>query len=168
MKSVIWHFCADPQGAAHQGLCFTGFPRYLLSARGLSSRLKTQVKRGKTCVSYQFLRPSPRYSGCQPAPARWTNAPRNASVLVRLLARLARHCWLAIRSKAPLSVALLVGSPAKTDTFGNSSFVKPLNSFISPLLGPLRTRERGLFSCLIGMKTRQIFRNSPIEGTAHV
>ncbi len=168
MKTVIWHHCADKATADKTAVCFTPLSRYQSSARDLSSRLGTQIKRVITCVTSQFLQHSLRYSVCRPATARWTSAPRNASVQVQLSGRLARLCWTAIRSRALLSVALLVASPAKTGTFGNNSSVERLNSFISPLLGPLRLFGRGLFSCLNGMETRTKFRNCPIEGTAYV
>ena len=165
MKSVIWHLCAESRVVAKTPVCFAPLSRYQRPARDLSSRLGTQIKRARRCVNLQFLQHSLRYSACRPATARWTSAPRNASAPVLSSGRLARLCWTAIRSKALLSVALLVASPAKTGTFGNNSSVEQLNSFISPLLGPLRVFGRGLFSCLSGMKTRTKLRNCPIEGT---
>ena len=176
MNPVAWRDLAENLVSATQALCALRKPRYRSGARNVSSSFVTQRTRGIKCANQQFLRQSPWYSGFRPVTAHWTNGPRNASQPVRRLGRLALCCWMATRSKAPLSVALLVDSPARTGSFGSNRSVsrnpecaiEPSNSFISPLLNPLRASVWGSFSCAIAAKPALFPVIGSIKGETHV
>ncbi len=157
IESMMWRKCAEIKGLWIKGVCGSNPLRYGLLTGYLSSGPLEQNKRGIKCTKLQFWRPSPQYSGYPHVTARWwISAQSTAQRSARAQVQLARSCWTVIRSKAPLLVALLVQLPAKTNSFGsNLSFgcftrdtLESFNSFISPLLSPLRASVWGSFSCL--------------------
>jgi hypothetical protein len=149
IKDAVWRVCAEMRCTSYLGLCALRALRYGFLAQGLSSRLLAQTKRGLTCAKQVFLQLWPQYSGYRRATTRWwTNAPKNASAPARLLGHLGPFFWTETRSQAPLSVACLVASPAKTGSFWSKRATAPLTPFISPLLDPHRASDWGFFSRL--------------------
>ena len=181
IESTVWRKSAEMTCFLIKRVCARIPTRYgCVKGSQLSGPLE-QIKRGIKCTNQQFLRRSPWYSDYRPVTAQsWTNAQPTASRQALQLALSGPYCWTAIRSKAPLSVALLVESPAKIDSFGSNrslgrfvrSILEPLNSFISPLLNPLRGCVWGSFSCLnaIFMRECPALSNTfgPIKGETYV
>ena len=146
IESETWQENAQTMPVLSKIICQGPSLRYRLDMVKLTQNSAPYKSRGKNTCAQQHSWHLFRFLGFRPATARWMNAPQNASAPVRLLAALQQHLWTETQSKALLSVALLVVSPAKTDRFGINRLPKQLNSFISPLLHPLRVSGRGLFS----------------------
>ena len=181
IESTIWRKSAEIICFFIKRVCARILTRYGCFTGCQTSSPLEQIKRGIKCTNQQFLRRLPWYSDYRLVTAlSWINAQPTASQQVQRLAQLGPFCWTEIRSKAPLSVALLVESPAKIDSFGSNrslgrfvrSILEPLNSFISPLLNPLRGCVWGSFSCLnaIFMRECPALSNTfgPIKGETYV
>ena len=156
-ESIVWRKSADIASCMNKRVCAWNPSLYGCGTGCLSSGSLEQTKRGIQCTKLQFWRQSSQFSDYPHVTARWwISVQSTAQPLAQVLVLSARSCWTEIRSKALLLVALLVQSPAKTNSFGSnrslaSSFwaqLEPFNSFISPLLNPLRVSVRGSFSCL--------------------
>ncbi len=157
IESVIWRNNAESAVLFFKRVCRVNPTGYRDGTGCLSSGFPASKKRGIKCTRAQFLRRLPWFSDYLRVTARlWISAQPIAPQQVRPLAQLGPCCWTAIRSKALLSVALLVQLPAKTGTFGSNRYLAAaptsaatsVFSFISPLLNPLRVSVRGFFSCL--------------------
>ncbi len=181
IETTVWRKSAEMTCFFIKRVCAVNPTRYGCYTVCQSSGPLEQIKRGIKCTNQQFLWRSPCYSDYRLVTAlSWINSQPTASPRALRLALLGPFCWTEIRSKAPLSVALLVASPAKTDSFGSNRslgrFVRiafePLSSFISPLLNPLRGRVWGSYSCLNALFAHECPALSntfgPIKGETYV
>lgn len=157
IESTMWRKCAELMGPFNKWVCRQNLRGYGHPTGCLSSGSLFKSRRGIKCTNHRFWRHSSQFSDYPHATQRqWISGQLTAQPLAQEPAQSARSCWTAIRSKALLLVALLVQLPAKTNSFGSNrslatpfgAQLEPFNSFISPLLNPLRVSVRGSFSCL--------------------
>lgn len=183
IKSRLWRKCAEMQPLWFKRVCTWNPTRYGRGTGLLSGRPLEQHKRGIKCTRAQFWRQSSQFSDYPHVTARWSTSVRSIAQRSALALALLVPCWwTVIRSRALLLAALLVASlallPAKTNSFGSKlplawadACAKPLLSFISPLLSPLRLCVWGSFSCL-PFSARECPAHSEnsrsIKGVAHV
>ena len=147
MNPDVWQQSAEARTGCVIPLCNRKTARYRLFAGGCSSGFPLPTNRGKRCqksnISLELLARCP-----SPHATQQSTTERSIGQLQVLRSVLSQqYLRMATSLRARWLAALLVHSPAKTDLFGNNCAPERLNSFISPLLRPLRVCGRGLFSC---------------------